>query len=209
MKGLRFTIILLAAALVAAGVSRAQTPADNAPVVSSARTPEDNASGASGLPAGLSPAEIKRPSDFAPPEQIVAGRDTMDFRREGSLLSKMSREIPKVDVAALSERKLAMYDGERFLRGPAREGGPRGPLRPADRPRSAGDDGGTLRFGWLGWTLAGVLVAGVVAVWRLGWFVPFSRRDRREHVLQAASAARRSRAVKKLGPLIALAKRDE
>ena len=158
-------------------------------------------------------ADIKGPWDFAPPEQIVAGRDTMDFRKEGTLLAKTSREIPKVDEAALAARKLAMYSGERYYRGPVRDGAAATAAvgLPAARVRSAAgdDDEWTVRFGWLGWTLLGVLVAGVIAAWRLGWFVPFSARPQEKHAARAASARGRSRAARAHESKIELVKRGE
>ena len=197
MTLLRAALIL---AVLTSGAGWAQEPA--AP---------DNSSTAAPVGGGAPAADIKKPWDFAPSEQIIAGRDTMDFRKEGTLLSKMTREIPTVDVASLAERKLAMYDGNRYYRGPLRDAAAKAAAieLPAGRRPASSDEEWTVRFGWLGWTLLGILVVGILIAWRLGWFVPFSARDRRQRASQAASAARRSRAAKKLGPLIAPAKRDE
>ncbi|HUW56243.1 MAG TPA: hypothetical protein VMZ92_06380 [Planctomycetota bacterium] len=167
------------------------------------------ASGTNGREVKFDRSKLKVPWDFAPPEQIVSGRDTMDFRREGTLLAKASREIPQVDQAGLAERKYAMYEGRRFYQGPTRSAEEmNSPRALAARRKLAtaaigAPEGGS---GWFGWTLLTVVVAAVLVAWRMGWFVPFSERAAEEkRASRAASGKRRGRGTK--GPRIELRRR--
>ena len=153
--------------------------------------------------------ELKRPEDFAPAERIVSGRDTTDFRREGTFLAKASREIPKVDEESLVARKYAMYEGRRFYRSPTPS------AEEMNRPRAvavrrklaaAAAIGPAGSFGWMGWTLLAVAAAAVLVAWRRGWFVPFSvRAEEQKRALRVASGKHRRREKKR--PRIELVRR--
>lgn len=154
----------------------------------------------------IRPGEIKGPWDFAPPEYVVSGRDPKSFRKEGTLLSKTSLEIPRVDETDLRERKLAMYDGRRFHRAPTRAADDRCRTLATlhtSVPRSQSSSVGA--FGWVGWTLLVVVVAGVLVAWGKGWFVPFSARTAEKRASKVASGRSQSRAKEK--PLIELVRR--
>ena len=159
------------------------------------------------------PSEIKKPSDFAPPEQVVAGRNLQDIRREGTLLSKTTRDIPRVDAAGLAARKRALYAGERYHRSPLRdEAAAASPavLGVPGRHIEAAEDEGPMRFGWLGWTLLGAIGAAALVAWRLGWFVPFSQRRRsskRARTSIVASEPGRNPSARSRGPKVELVRR--
>jgi hypothetical protein len=163
---------------------------------------QDNAAAAMGAgPATeIRTADLKAPWNFAPPEQIVVGRDLMSFRKEGTLLAKTSREIPTVDEKELLERKYAMYDGQRFHLGLSRAGerGAGGAAAPGKNPAAAATPPaeGTPSY-WLPWSLAAFITAVVLAAWRKGWFVPFSARSAEQRrALRVASIKAGSRAAK-------------
>ena len=146
--------------------------------------------------------QLKKPWDFAPREQIVSGRDTMSFRKEGTLLAMSSRGIPKVDEATLLQRKYKMYEGRRFHRGLARAVSERRSRRAVAVRRklaaaATAEVTGDSELGWVTWTLLVVLVTAVLVAWRMGWFVPFSiRQEARKRALTDASRERQSREAK-------------
>ena len=176
--------------------------ATSVPAWAQEATPPDLATSSKGAESEMviDPSQIKRPQDFAPPEQIVAGRDLTSFRKPGTLLAGTTREIPKVDEADLLERKYAIYSGERFYRGPTRG------AEASDRSGLArhGTTAGTVEpprgsaLGWFGWGLMTAIVASVLVAWRKGWFVPFSVRAQETRASQAASSKPRSRAAEGL-----------
>lgn len=145
--------------------------------------------------------EIKTPQEFAPPEQIVTGRDPMSFRKDGTLLTRTSREIRKVSQDDLLERKYALYSGRRFYRAPTHD-----PEEEEERRVRAGindrvavvemSEAGII--GWVFWALIAVLTTMVLIAWRKGWFIPFSVRETaRRHTSQAASGKAQSRKKEK------------
>lgn len=182
LGSLAVTVVLVAANLAPVQGQQAQVP--------------DNSAAAKGAEpgSGVAPSEIKAPWDFAPPEQVIVGREPQSFRKEGTLLAGTSREIPKVDQKELLERKYAMYGDQRFYSRPS---------RPADAAARGKEPAAALvqafegrSFHWLPWAL-GALIAGVVLVaWRKGWFVPFSARTAEQRTSRVASARSRSRAAK-------------
>ncbi len=130
-------------------------------------------------------------------------------RRPTPLMSQAAKAPVKVDLAALAERKLAMFEGGRYYRAPVREtDGTVASVMPGAR-RGIGakrEEETAFRFGALGWTLMGVLVAGIIAAWRLGWFVPFSARQAKKPPASALASGK-SRRARKAGPRIELVKR--
>jgi len=157
------------------------------------------------------PAKVHAPWQVAPPEQVVAGRDPASFRKDGTLLARTTREIPKVSESDLLERKYAMYRGRRFYRGP--QGDPNAePARQARVRRAVLADastgtGGRLS-GWIGWSMAAAIVAMLLVAWRKGWLVPFSaRKVTVAHTSQAASGKPGSREEEK--PLFELVRHDK
>ena len=195
---LTFTIAAIVAMATLALARRASTP-DNASTVERSEPGTE-----------IRRSELNKPWELAPREQIVSGRDTMSFRKQGTLLATASRGIPKVDEAALMERKCKMYEGRRFYRGLARAASERSSRRAvavrrklaAATTEAAGDS----TLGWVTWTLLAAIVATVLVAWRMGWFVPFSvRAEARKHTLRAASKKPRSRPAK--GPGMTLLRR--
>lgn len=65
----------------------------------------------------VDPKLIKRPSDFAPAEQIVVERDDRAFRKPGTLLEAAQGSPPLVNQTQLTNRKLAMFEGQRLAAG--------------------------------------------------------------------------------------------
>jgi len=194
LVGLILTASMLATTLTATS-SAEPRPADNA----TAKRDESE------VEARLS--QLKKPWDFAPPEQIVSGRDTRSFRKQGTLLATASRGIPKVDEAALLERKYEMYEGRRFERGPARAASETSSHRAVAVRRklaaATAEAPGDSTLGWMTWTLLAVIVATVLVAWRMGWFVPFSvRREAEKRGATTASRERPGRGAK--GPRITL-----
>ena len=61
--------------------------------------------------------DLKKPSDFAPREQRVSVRDPGAYRRPDGVLAQAAHEPVMVDVNALHERRLAMYDGASYTEG--------------------------------------------------------------------------------------------
>jgi len=106
-----------------------------------------------------------------------------------------------VSVGDLQERKYAMYSGRRLHRSPH--------LAPENEPaRQAlvarvlnaqpGTDGHRGVFGWIAWSLAGLVAVGGLVGWRRGWFVPFSARHvKATRVFGAASPQAKSRGAQK------------
>jgi hypothetical protein len=191
MRGMLGSLMLFVAAagLVPAPVHAREIPApDNATV---ANVP---ASVASMAPS----ADIKAPWDFAPREQIVVGRDPMSFRKEGTLLAKMTTRIPKVDERALRTRKYAMYDGQRFYIRPQADQAPGSDRATPENDLMANvtpQVEGTSSYG-LAWTLAAVITAMVLVAWRKGWFVSYSVRSEAQRVSKTASARPQNRGPK-------------
>ncbi len=197
--------ILTAAVLTAAAGLWADEPAP---------APADNAvaPGSSGTVSSFAP--VSGTGLRGPTQPKVAGRDPASFRRPGTLLAQMSHDVQKVDLKDLADRKRAMAHGERFNTPPKRAGetgspaaAPAASVAAVVTPRRD-EDAWTAKFGWLGWTLVAILGGGVILAWRLGWFVPFSERER-SRVSQAASGPKRSRAAKARGPKVELVKRGE
>lgn len=153
--------------------------------------------------------ELKCPGDFTPTERIISGRDTASFRKEGTLLSKASREIPRVDQAGLLERKYAMYSGRRFHRSLTRTADRSDKRAAAVRRKLAAaavQAPEVSSFGWFGWTLLTAIVVAVLVAWRMGWFVPFNvRAEAKKRALQVASGKHQSREAKE--PRIKLIRR--
>ena len=190
MKGMLRSLILFVAA---AGLVPAPVHAQEV------RSPD---TAIAGTPASVAPTEplheIKAPWDFAPPKQIVVGRDLMSFRREGTLLAKTTREIPRVDERDLLARKYAMYDGQRFYVRPQADqppGNVRAPLESGLVANVTPEVEGTSSYG-LAWTLAAVIAAMALAAWRKGWFVPYSVRSEAQRASKVASARVRNRGPK-------------
>ena len=191
MRGLLGSLILL---VMTAGLVPAQVRARDVLLPDGPTAANDVASPA---PADTPSVDVRTPWDVAPSRQTV-GRDLMSFRKEGTLLSKTTREIPIVDERKLLERKYAMYAGQRFYLPPSR----------ADRSEPGDADmlltdlaaaavppvAGTPSYG-LAWTLAAAITAAILVGWRKGWFVPFSMREERRAV-KVASARHRSRRPK-------------
>ena len=189
-------VVLLTAAAALCGAE--PTPADNA------GTPVTG-TGTSSIMAPASGTGLR-----APARPKIVGRDPSSFRRPGTLIALMTREIPKVDVVELAKRRKAMAAGERFYLPPLLDGTvvSGASVAPVTRPAAAAgdDDVWTMRFGWLGWSLLVLVVGCVVLAWRLGWFVPFSERER-AHASPVVSESGRSRAARAPGPKIELVKR--
>jgi hypothetical protein len=161
----------------------------------------DNSAAANAAESGteIRPSEIKAPWDFAPPEQVIVGRDPTSFRKEGTLLAKTSGEFPAVDEKELLERKYAMYSDQRFylrLRRAGETGGSDAATLGKKLSAGATQSAEETPFHWVPWTLAALIAAVVLVAWRKRWFVPFSVRTAERRALRAASARARSHAAK-------------
>ena len=127
-----------------------------------------------------------------------------------ALMSQVTKAVEKVDLAALAERKMAMFRGDRYYRSPRRETDGSAVVLTPRALIAKGDEETGFRMGWFGWTLAGVLVVGLIVAWRLGWFTPFSQRQGQDgagRVPLPGSSHAGNRKTRRTGPHIELVKR--
>jgi len=141
--------------------------------------------------AGAAPVNDR--TQVLPFDPQVVGRDPQDFRRSDTLLARSTRDARKVSDDDLYRRKLELYDGRRFYRNiagdPGFEAQRLARVYHEGRSPFVGEAGEGKRavFGWVGWTLAGLIIGAASVGWKRGWFVPFSQRRKRAPAAQTSA----------------------